>query len=79
MKIGDKMRWVNARPGSWTGEGRCEIVGYEEQRPYFPGGRSGTKDSPPTGPAVCIKLSTDKAHTVWVSPDELMPDLEAVA
>lgn len=74
MKMGDRVRMKNVREGSWAGDGSGRICGYEEARPYFPGGSPGSKDAPPRGPAICIALDGPKANegkeanTVWISP-----------
>ena len=70
-----KVRWLAARPGSWTGKGEGIIVAYDGERPYFEGYPS-TKTQPERGPALCVLLSDadpkhPRRHEVWVSPSEV--------
>jgi hypothetical protein len=79
MKVGDKTKWIINNEDGWAGSGRAEVIGYDPNRAYF--GAKGTGQATP-GPAVKIRLvdapvSGTPAAEVWVSPDELMPDLEA--
>jgi hypothetical protein len=82
MKIGDCVIWTNAGDGSgWALAGKARIAGYDQNRPYFRGTSPGSEKGPPTGPAVLIVLDDVKPGLaeVWVTPDELMPDLAHVA
>lgn len=74
MTIGDRIRWTGAREDGWSGDGRGVIADFEPDRPFFKGGKPGSAKEPARGPAVKLKLDT--GFDVWVSPDELMPDLE---
>jgi hypothetical protein len=79
MKVGDKVLWLNAKEGSWTGKGKAEIVGYDGSRRFFGPAAKGTGREDP-GPAVCIRLlDSTRPYDVWVSPDEIIDDLEALA
>lgn len=70
----DRVRWPDAKEGSWASPGVGEIVSFDPERPYFDG-LPGTKDRPPRGPAVEVKIDGPKAWRVWLSPDEIMPEL----
>lgn len=79
MKIGDRVRWLGAKEGSWAGAGFGSIVDFEGERAYFPNGKPASKDGPARGPAICVKLDGERGHTVWVEPGDVMPELVVAA
>jgi hypothetical protein len=68
MKVGDRVKWLGAKPGSWTGDGSGEVVAITDARRGFGG------DNGEPGPAAEIKLDGPKGLTVWVGPDDLLSE-----
>lgn len=67
FNVGDKVKWLGAKPGTWAGDGIGQIVAGDEQRRGF-GGPNGAP-----GLAVCVKLDGPKGLTVWCGLDEIEP------
>ncbi len=74
LKIGDRVRVLNVRPGGWAGDGAGTIRHYDPSRDYFPAGTPGAKDTPPKGPAIMVILDGPEANKekekleLWVTP-----------
>lgn len=68
MQIGDRVKWLGAKAGSWTGDGSGEVIAMEKARRGFGG------DSGEPGPAAEIRLDGPKRFTVWVGPEDLLSD-----
>jgi len=86
MKIGDRVIWLGAKPGSWAGNGKGVIADYEPARRHFTGGAPVKPGEATVGPAVGILLDDGdpdclKKHDVWVSPSskEIVLDEDFVA
>jgi hypothetical protein len=83
MEVGDRVIWKGANPDGWAGNGRARILDYNEDAPYFSGGKRRPPNERPTGPAILILIDQGnvadpkiKKFDVWCRPDEVRPDPE---